>query len=134
MLGVWIGKIDLKYSGPKRCLHKRLLSISTCVVWLIGLCHAITCLQAYADGEGPDQPAHSRSLIRAFTDRLQNRCIITKTCLYNVDPLKPHFYIIKLGFPEVYIIFLISFKNTDCGYSLELPRRDGSNEYPQSMF
>ena len=33
---------------------------------------------------------------------------ITKTCLYNFDPLKPHFYIIKLGFRGVYIIFLIS--------------------------
>ena len=34
--------------------------------------------------------------------------IITKTCLYNVDPLKPHFYIVKLGFTGVYTIFLIS--------------------------
>ena len=34
--------------------------------------------------------------------------IITKTCLCNFDPLKPHFYIVKLGFPGVYIIFLIS--------------------------
>ena len=34
--------------------------------------------------------------------------IITKTCLYNFDPLKPHFYIVKLGFTGVYIIFLIS--------------------------
>ena len=25
-------------------------------------------------------------------------------------------------------------KNLDCGYSLELPHRGGSNEYPQSMF
>ena len=33
---------------------------------------------------------------------------ITKTCLYNIDPLKPHFYIVKLGFTGVYIIFLIS--------------------------
>ena len=33
---------------------------------------------------------------------------ITKTCLYNVDPLKPHFYIAKLGFTGVYIILLIS--------------------------
>ena len=33
---------------------------------------------------------------------------ITKTRLYNVDPLKPHFYIVKLGFTGVYIIFLIS--------------------------
>ena len=34
--------------------------------------------------------------------------IITKTFLYNTDPLKPHFYIVKLGFTGVYIIFLIS--------------------------
>ena len=60
--------------------------------------------------------------------------VITKTCLYNVDPLEPHFYIVKLGFTGVYIIFLFLLKNIDCGYSLEPPRRDGSNEYPQSMF
>ena len=29
---------------------------------------------------------------------MKKRCIITKTCLYNADPLKPHFYIVKLGF------------------------------------
>ena len=33
---------------------------------------------------------------------------IKKTCLYNFDPLKPHFYIVKLGFTGVYIIFVIS--------------------------
>ena len=33
---------------------------------------------------------------------------ITKTCLHNFDPLKPHFYIVKLEFRGVYIIFLIS--------------------------
>ena len=44
--------------------------------------------------------------------------VIMKTYLYNFDPLKPHFYIVKLGFTEVYIIL----------------RRGGSNEYPQSMF
>ena len=33
---------------------------------------------------------------------------ITKTRLYNFVPLKPHFYIVKLGFIGVYIIFLIS--------------------------
>ena len=31
-------------------------------------------------------------------------------------------------------IFHISDQNIDCGYSLEPPRRGGSNEYPQSMF
>ena len=34
--------------------------------------------------------------------------IIMKTCLYNFDPLKHHFYIVKLRLTEVYIIFLIS--------------------------
>ena len=47
---------------------------------------------------------------------------ITKICLYNADPLKPHFYIVKLGFTGVYIIFLLLLKNIDCGYSLEPPR------------
>ena len=59
---------------------------------------------------------------------------ITKTCLYNFDPLKPHFNVVKLGFTGVYISFLISVKNIDCGHSLEPPRPGGSNEYPQSMF
>ena len=31
-------------------------------------------------------------------------------------------------------IFHISDQNIDCGYSLEPPRRGGSNGYPQSMF
>ena len=31
-------------------------------------------------------------------------------------------------------IFHISAQNIDCGYSLELPRRGGSNQYPQSMY
>ena len=44
---------------------------------------------------------------------LHLRCLhkylsITKTYLYNFDPLKPHFYIVKLGFTGVYIIFVIS--------------------------
>ena len=59
---------------------------------------------------------------------------ITKTCLYNFDPLKPHFHIVKLGFTVVYNILLISAQNIDCGYSFEPPRRGGSNGYPQSLF
>ena len=40
-----------------------------------------------------------------------NCCLyITKTCLYNIDPLKPHFYIVKLGFTGVCILSLISTK------------------------
>ena len=32
------------------------------------------------------------------------------------------------------IFFLIFAQNIDCGYTLDPPRRGGSNEYPQSMF
>ena len=63
-----------------------------------------------------------------------NEVDITKTYIYNFDPLKPHIYIVKLGFTGVYIIFLISAQNIDCGYSLEPPRRGGSNEYHNLCF
>ena len=76
--------------------------------------------------------AHTDAMSKIRVEELET--VIRKTCLYNFDPLKPHFYIVKLGFTGVYIIFLISAKNIDCGYSLEPPRRGGSNEYPQSMF
>ena len=32
---------------------------------------------------------------------------ITKTCPCNVYPLKPHFYIVKLGYAGVHLFFLI---------------------------
>ena len=86
-----------------------------------------------------------------FYTRLYNACIINsrvksqarksaknelsrKHTYIIFDPLKHHFYTVKLGFTGVYIIFLISAQNVDCGYSLEPPRRGGSNENPQSMF
>ena len=41
--------------------------------------------------------------------------LITKTRLYNVDSLKPHFNIVKLEFTGIYIIFLISAQNIVMG-------------------
>ena len=38
----------------------------------------------------------------------RRRGTITKTWLCSFDPLKPHFYIVKMGCTEVNIIFLIS--------------------------
>ena len=49
----------------------------------------------------PDEMAH-------YYEPSGSTMFITKKCLYNFDPLKPHFYIVKLGFTGVYIIFLIS--------------------------
>ena len=45
---------------------------------------------------------------KLFFEKAGDNKHITRTCLYNFDPLKPHFYIAKLGLKGVYIIFLIS--------------------------
>ena len=54
-----------------------------------------------------------------------------QTMIKYFDPLKPRFYIVKLGFIGVYIIFRISVKTWIVGTRI---LRGGSNEYPQSMF
>ena len=71
--------------------------------------------------------------VRLATDMYSIR-YIRKTCPCDEYPLKPHFYIEKRGFAGVYLLFLFLLQNIDCGYSLEPPRRGGSNVYPQSMF
>ena len=48
-----------------------------------------------------------------------------------LTPLNPTFI---WGLQRYTLFFLFLLKNIDCGYSLEPPRRGGSNEYPQSMF
>ena len=48
---------------------------------------------------------------------------ITKTYLYKFDQLKPHFYIVKLGFKGVYIIFLITAQNIQSTLAIRLSRR-----------
>ena len=64
-------------------------------------------------------------------NRIISHCIM-KTSLYNFEPLKPHFYIIKLGFAGVYIIFLISAQTIDCGYSLDKPLRQTIASWKQA--
>ena len=40
----------------------------------------------------------------------------------------------KKNHSKIFDIFLIFAQKIDCGFTLEPPRRGGSNEYPQSMF
>ena len=53
-----------------------------------------------------------------------------------MNSLKTPIYIRKSGgFPAGYtLFFLFWFKNIGCGYSLEPPHQEGSNEHAQSMF
>ena len=41
---------------------------------------------------------HLSEVLLMSTNIFTTHIFITKTYLYNADPLKPHFYIIKLGF------------------------------------
>ena len=52
---------------------------------------------------------------------------VTQTSQKHFDPLKPHFYIVKLGSTGVYIIFLISAQKHRLWVLV-------SNKYPQPMF
>ena len=58
---------------------------------------------------------------------------ITKTRLYKyiVNFTAENTKILRC---KIVIFFLIFAQNIDFGYSLEPPRRGGSNEYPHSMF
>ena len=53
--------------------------------------------------------------------------------MFNIllTPFNSTFYIVKLGFTGVYIIFLISAQKRRLWVP---PYRGGSNEYPQSIF
>ena len=68
---------------------------------------------------------------------------IAHKCGKQPRSLRKHAHMIYSNFFQVKIdnfhmtifdIFLIFAQNIDCGYTLEPPRRGGSNEYPQSMF
>ena len=55
-----------------------------------------------------DYVSHNMSLFMYYYSCFSYVLAITITYQYNFDPLKPHFFIVKLGFTGVYIIFLIS--------------------------
>ena len=106
-----------------------------------------TCLWAYIDSEGPDQPVHPCILIRIFK--------VCQTCqfsdeLCDLHILKDNFWhgtavnlfgrpiaLDKMFFfcfffnPKVLIFVIFLHENIYCGYSLEAPH---SNGYPQHMF
>ena len=58
-------------------------------------------------GKGEGRPILSK-LFRPLSEKEYTLKDITKIYLYDFDSLKPHFYIPKLRFTGVYIIFLIS--------------------------
>ena len=78
-----------------------------------------------------------RDMIRLLIYSDDSRCF---ACKYTIRKLAHAIYRDFLSFKnlkfsaENFDIFLNFTQNIDCGYTLEPPRRGGSNEYPQSMF
>ena len=70
----------------------------------------------YADRRYTDLEKKSRAMFHASKFNWFNLTPtlpphpITKTRLYNFDPLKPHFYVVKLGSTGVYIIYFAKKK------------------------
>ena len=52
-----------------------------------------------------NQPKYDQMQLQMVIQCIYDQHIML-TCLCNVHPLTPHFYIVKLGFTGVYIIFL----------------------------
>ena len=71
---------------------------------------------------------HTRKILERF-----HQASITKTCLFKYTE-KLITEKLKIFRQKIQIFFIFLLRNIDFGYSLEPPRRGGSNEYPQSMF
>ena len=104
----------IMHRAPLTCYQRRfstlahqrsLFSLTLAFSLYCEIMHRLTCYQRRFS-----TLAHQRSLFSltlAFSGYTIKESI-TKTCLWNFDPLKPHFYMVKLWFTGVYIIFLIS--------------------------
>ena len=86
--------------------------VQTYVFWHWGSCSV------------PRSPDHTRYKRPTWSLHYENMPIQ----ILKISPPKTEIFQIKTD------IFHISARNIDCVYSLEPPRRGGSNEYPQSMF
>ena len=110
--------------NSKQCRSRSVGFFRSQLIWIYTVCKG----RVYPGSAGqglsypqlPPNPALRLSVIGS------NYASSRKHAFIILTPLNP-----KLAFTGVYIIFLtFAKKNIDCGYSLEPPRRGGSNEYP----
>ena len=74
--------------------------------------HSFPCCCISSSAHPDTSPSVSNYIVETV-GRFRHSCqttvtkAIMQTCPYNVYPLTPHFYIVKLGFTGVFIFFLI---------------------------
>ena len=56
-------------------------------------------------------------LLLKLLNPFRSSTCIRKTCPCNEYPIKPYFYIVKLGYAGKNLFFLFIVQNIDCGYS-----------------
>ena len=103
----WLKKRVLFNAINKRCFDGQLRKLFIEILFLSSyhiLFRLNQALRSGSESNLPDVQAGRR--VQLVVSMLV--IIITKTRLYNTDPLKPHFYIVKQGLTGVYIIFFTS--------------------------
>ena len=75
-------------------------------------------------------PVIPKEVVSSCSCRNENHYVNTPIQVYKKNLLQN----LKFSDKKNCDIFHISAQIIDCWYSLEPPRRGGSNEYPQSMF
>ena len=121
-------------------LHASILLLFLRWKYLFGNSYIRTCLFS-----GENRNPGAKSYILAETPRLVcnptlHRSLIRRACeelffFFYFQPkfiggiVKEDYLVMILGY-----FFLLLHKNICCGYSLEVPHRGTSNEYPQHMF
>ena len=146
----WVRRIDRKCTFGHVRPAKIQISLRVRAVWSessLGAIQIHTGAQfLHSDNKDSNQTARMRRLIWVFVVRTcQKVRFLTLRLIYWVLVCK-NYENTPFKYIENFItknckfsntnsdIFHISFKNIDCGYLLEPPRRGGSNEYPHSMF
>ena len=108
--------IDLSVVGaqPGSSLYGIGQVVTYAAVWYVRVCTKEGLIESCSSSSYHDATFMGLQLSTALTgiEYYGINCSksITKTRLYNFDPLKPHFYIVKLGFTGLYITFLILLK------------------------
>ena len=111
-----LGEFQIVYTVIRRCVLR-------CLIWVYALCSGLS--------------------VGVFRMNMVHFRFSPDVSIYSKLSSRKHAYsnILKILPPKIWKfsdknsdIFHISAQNIDCGYSLEPPRRGGSNEYPQSMF
>ena len=124
--------VPIGYPGPIHSpgLHLDMYTATALLSAIVGVVNIVLLIVVFKEHTVPDEvlvPSiqGSGKLFGNHYENLPMQYTEHFSAAKNLKVLRIFFFLYFLIFAQ---------KNKDCGYSLEPPRRGGSNEYPQSMF